>query len=130
LYSYKGTREYKEHYPMDKKGKMLTVLTPRAKILDPLATVIEGKLFEEDKKWKQRFVTNNVICGSSVENPKTNRRRLIQTNKRCTYACNKSHETRGFTILKPFKKFIDDNRFVGRIRWRGSTIDDCEGGSI
>jgi len=35
---------------MDKKGKMLTVLTPRAKILDPLATVIEGKLFEEDKK--------------------------------------------------------------------------------
>jgi len=35
---------------MDKKGKRLTVLTPWAKIVDPLAIVIEGKVFGEDKE--------------------------------------------------------------------------------
>jgi len=58
-----------------------------------------------------------VICEIWVLNSRTKRIGVSETNKRCTYMCNRSSITRVLTTVIPFKKFIKSNKWAWGIRW-------------
>jgi len=80
---------------------------------DLLIALRKGIHIRRGQRGKQRFVISNVINGTRVEHPRTDKRRLSQTSKRCTCVGKRSHGTRKLTILTPFEKFIEESRFVG-----------------